>query len=161
MVGLKGWLGCWIWLVQLCDWWGWCGWLVWWVQWGLVGLGGWWWSGRAGGAVSGGCLWGSLPGCLWLFPPIFRTGLCPFIQLSVLDQKGSKKHKNWKTAQNQTSPKNNPPHDCNLNGRTTVFQHCRMQKSRKTKNCLKCGAHPPCCIVQETIFLFLSLSKYH
>ena len=80
---------------------GWCGGCsgVWWVW---VG---WWWSGRAGGAVSGGCLWGSLPGCLWLFPHIFRTGLCPFIQLSVLDQKGSKKHKNWKTAQNQTSPK--------------------------------------------------------
>ena len=105
-------------------------------------------------------LWASgwVTGCE---PPIFRTGLCPFIQLSVLDQKGCKKHKNWKTAQNQTSTKSNPPHDCNLNGGTTVFQHCRMQKSRKTKNCLKCGAHPPCCIVQETIFLFLSSTKYH
>ena len=145
--------------MQLCDWWGWCGWLVWWVQWGLVGLGG----GLGGlvglslGVVSG-ALSQAVSGC---FPPIFRTGLCPFIQLSVLDQKGSKKHKNWKTAQNQTSTNSNPPHDCNLNGGTTVFQHCRMQKSRKTKNCLKCGAHPPCCIVQETIFLFLSLSKYH
>ena len=46
------------------------------------------------------CASGWVSGCE---PPIFRTGLCPFIQLSVLDQKGFKKHKNWKTAQNQTS----------------------------------------------------------
>ena len=82
---------------------GWCGGCsgVWWV-WGGGGLGGL--VGLSLGVVSG-ALSQAVSGC---FPPIFRTGLCPFIQLSVLDQKGSKKHKNWKTAQNQTSTKIQP-----------------------------------------------------
>ena len=140
LVGLKGWLGCWIWLVQLCDWWGWCGWLVWWVQWGLVGLGG----GLGGlvglslGVVSG-ALSQAVSGC---FPPIFRTGLCPFIQLSVLDQKGSKKHKNWKTAQNQTFPKNNPPHDCNLTGGNNSFSTLQNAKEQKNQKLLKMWCTP-------------------
>ena len=77
-------------------------------------------------------LWASgwVTGCE---PPIFRTGLCPFIQLSVLDQKGLKKTQKLENCTKTKIPNNNPPHDCNLKGRTTVFQHCRMQKSRKAK----------------------------
>ena len=161
MVGLKGWLGCWIWLVQLCDWWGWCGWLVWWVQWGLVGLGG---GGGLGGLVGlslgvvSGALSQAVSGC---FPPISGLDYALLSNFLFLIKRGPKNTKTGKQHKTKHPQKSNPPHDCNLNGRTTVFQHCRMQKSRKTKNCLKCGAHPPCCIVQETIFLFLSLSKYH
>ena len=136
---------------------GWCGGCsgVWWVWGGGGGLGGL--VGLSLGVVSG-ALSQAVSGCFHPFSGLDYALLSNFL---FLIKRGPKKHKNWKTAQNQTSPKNNPPHDCNLNGGTTVFQHCRMQKSRKTKNCLKCGAHPPCCIVQETIFLFLSLSKYH
>ena len=121
------------------------------------------------------CLWGCLPGCLWTC--LWGCGLVggslavnhPFSGLDYallsnflfLIKRGPKNTKTGKQHKTKHPQKNNPPHDCNLNGGTTVFQHCRMQKSRKTKNCLKCGAHPPCCIVQETIFLFLSLSKYH
>ena len=93
----------------------------------------------------GGGLWvvcGWSVGGLWVVcgwvsgcePPMFRTGLCPFTQLSVLDQQGVQKPQNLENSTKPNIPNNNPPHDCNLIGGTTVFQHCRMQKSRKAKN---------------------------
>ena len=135
---------------------GWCGGCsgVWWV-WGGGGLGGL--VGLSLGVVSG-ALSQAVSGCFHTFSGLDYALLSNFLFLIKRGPKNTKTGKQHKTKHPQ---KSNPPHDCNLNGRTTVFQHCRMQKSRKTKNCLKCGAHPPCCIVQETIFLFLSLSKYH
>ena len=77
-------------------------------------------------------LWASgwVTGCE---PPIFRTGLCPFIQLSVLDQKGCKKHKNWKTAQNQTSQKTTHHMTAILMGEQQFFNIAECKRAEKPK----------------------------
>ena len=98
---------------------------------GFGGFGGW--SGRAGGAVSGGCLWGSLPGCLWLFPHIFRTGLCPFIQLSVLDQKGFKNTKTGKQHKTKHHQKTTHHMTAILMGEQQFFNIAECKRAEKPK----------------------------
>ena len=104
LVGLKGWLGCWIWLVQLCDWWGWCGWLVWWVQWGLVGLGG---GGGLGGLVGlslgvvSGALSQAVSGCFHPFSGLDYALLSNFLFLIKRGPKNTKTGKQHKTKHHQ------------------------------------------------------------
>ena len=76
------------------------------------------------------CASGWVSGCE---PPIFRTGLCPFIQLSVLDQKGFKKHKNWKTAQNQTSQTTTHHMTAILMGEQQFFNIAECKRAEKPK----------------------------
>ena len=103
---------------------------------GAVGFGGFGGGGGLGGLVGlslgvvSGALSQAVSGC---FPPIFRTGLCPFIQLSVLDQKGFKKHKNWKTAQNQTSPKTTHHMTAILMGEQQFFNIAECKRAEKPK----------------------------
>ena len=77
-------------------------------------------------------LWASgwVTGCE---PPIFRTGLCPFIQLSVLDQKGHKKHKNWKTAQKQKSQTTTHHMTAILKAEQQFFNIAECKRAEKPK----------------------------
>ena len=77
-------------------------------------------------------LWASgwVTGCE---PPIFRTGLCPFIQLSVLDQKGHKKHKNWKTAQKQQSQTTTHHMTAILKAEQQFFNIAECKRAEKPK----------------------------
>ena len=61
------------------------------------------------------------------------TGLCPFIQLSGIDQQGDSKPQKLENFTTQTSHTTAPPHDYNLNGGRAVFNLAECQSTEKPK----------------------------
>ena len=89
-------------------------------------------------------------------PPIYRTGLCPFIQLPGLDQKKDPKTTKTENQHNTKHPTQQPNNmHTILIGGTTVFNLAECQPAEKPQIEKKSGAPQKFGIVQGIIFRFL------